>query len=296
MCNIAGLHASPKGLWVAVKVGCGASVHTRIMAAATGEVNPLEVGESFFLSWAPDGNSYLLRAGNLGESAVLLVSARDGRLEQMDTPEFTYDAAFSPDGARVLYAVTRGLGFGSELWIVDRDGRNREQIISDPSHVIAFPRWSPTEEAIVFIRMVDSNVPFTVGELVLADGNGHNERVIASADAGHGYAPTWSPNGNQVAFVVRENPEDRSADVATQYLTSNIYVADVASGNVRPVTRFDSALTNGPSWSPDGGWLAYSTNANGGTDVWLVEVASGETQQVTQNADAYHPVWLAGST
>lgn len=142
--------------------------------------------------------------------------------------------------------------------------------------------------------MPDSNVPFTVGELVLADGNGCNARVVALADAGHGYPPVWSPDGRQVAFVMRENAEDRAADIAAPYLESNIYLADVATGDMRAVTRFEGALTDGPAWSPDGAWLAFSTEAGGMADVWLVKVAGGEMHQATQNADARCPVWVAG--
>ena len=95
--------------------------------------------------------------------------------------------------------------------------------------------------------------------------------------------------------MVRENPEDRVADVAASYLESNIYLADVTSGNVRAVTQFEGALTDGPAWSPDGAWLAFSTDAGGVADVWLVEVTSGEVQQVTRNANARCPVWVAGT-
>jgi len=297
MCDIFGLHASPNGRWVAVEVGCEASVHTLVMAAATGEVHPAwpETWQSsFFLNWAPDGDSFLVRVGHLGESAVFLVNAQNGHAEQVDTPPFTYDVAFSPDGKRVLYAMTRGLGFGSEVWTMDRNGRNREQVIHDPAHVIAYPRWAPTGDAIAYIRMPDSNVPFTVGELVLTDGNGRNERVIAAADAGHGYPPVWSPDGRQVAFVVRENPEERAADIAAPYLESNVYLADAVSGNVRALTRFEGALSDGPAWSPDGAWLVFSANAGGVPDIWLTEVATGAVYQVTQNAYARCPIWVVG--
>lgn len=297
MCDIFGLHASPNSRWIAVDIDCEASSHTLLLDVVTGQIRPAEPEpwrESFFLNWDPEGNSFLLRVDPIGDDLILLVNARNGRFERMDVPPFTYDVAFSPDGKRVLYALSRGLGFGSEVWIMDRNGRNREQVISAPAHVIAYLRWSPTGEAIAYIRMEDSNIPFTVGELVLADGNGRNERVVAPADAGHGYPPVWSPDGRQVAFVVRENGEERRADVEASALESNIYVADVASGEVRAVTQFEGALTEAPAWSPDGAWLAFSTNAGGVPDIWLVEVATREVRQVTRNANARYPVWVAG--
>jgi len=297
MCEVYGLHDSPNGRWIAIALGCATGSHTLLLEVVTGQTRSAEPEpwrESFFLNWAPDGDSFLLRVDPIGDDFILLVNARNGRFERMEAPPFTYDVAFSPNGKRILYALSRGLGFGSEVWTMDRNGRNREQIINAPAHVITYPRWSPTGDGIAYIRMADSNVPFTVGELVLADGHGRNERVIAAVDAGHGYPPVWSPDGRQVAFVVRENPESAAADIAAPYLESNIYVTEAATGNVRAVTQLDAALTDGPAWSPDGVWLAFSTNAGGVADVWVVEVAGGEAQQVTQNANARWPVWMAG--
>ena len=175
-----------------MEVGCETASHMLLLEVATGQTRSAEPEpwqESFFLNWAVDDDAFLLRVDPIGDDLILLVNARNGRFEQIDIPPFTYDVAFSPDGKRVLYAVSRGLGFGSEVWVMDRNGRNREQIISDPAHIIAYPRWSPTGDAVAYVRMADSNVPFTVGELVLADGNGRNEQVVAPADAGHGYPP-----------------------------------------------------------------------------------------------------------
>jgi len=297
MCEVYGLHDSPNDHWIAIDIGCATGSHTLLFEIATGQVRPAEPEpwrESFFLNWAPDGDSFLLRVDPIGDDIILLVNARNGRFERIEVPPFTYDVAFSPNGKRILYALSRGLGFGSEVWTMDRNGRNREQIISDPAHIIAYPRWSPTGEALAYIRMPDNNVPFTVGELVLTDGNGRNEQVVAPADAGHGYPPVWSPDGRQVAFVVRENEEDRMADVVASALESNIYIADGTIGEIRAVTQFRGGVDRGTGWSSDGAWLAFVTNAGGVADVWVVEVASVEVQQVTHNADARCPVWVAG--
>jgi Tol biopolymer transport system component len=296
-CEISGMHGSPDGCWIAVDIDCEAGSHTLLLEAATGQVRPAEPSpwhESFFLNWSSNGSTFLLRVDPTGDDLILLVDAEGGRFERVDVPPFTYDVAFSPDGARVLYAVSRGLGFGSEVWMMDRDGQNRERIIYAPAHIVAYPRWSPIGDRIAYIRMPDSNVPFTIGELVLADGAGRDARVIVQADAGHGYPPVWSPDSTLVAFVVRENQESGAADVAAPYLESNIYLADAASGRVRAMTRFKGVLTDGPTWSPDGAWLAFSTNTGGVADVWLVEVGSGELYRATQNADARYPVWLPG--
>lgn len=93
-------------------INCEAGSHTLLLEASTGQTQPAKPepwSDSFFLNWAPDGDSFLLRVDPIGDDAILLVNARNGRFEQMDIPPFTYDVAFSPDGKRVLYAVSRGL-------------------------------------------------------------------------------------------------------------------------------------------------------------------------------------------
>jgi len=58
--------------------------------------------------------------------------------------------------------------------------------------------------------------------------------------------------------------------------------------------QFDGALTDGPAWSPDGVWLAFSTDIGDGPDIWLAEAATGAVYQVTQNAYARCPIWVMG--
>jgi Tol biopolymer transport system component len=176
--------------------------------------------------------------------------------EHLPVPEETYDVAFSPDGERVLFAVTEGLGHGSELWMMNRDGSSLTRLVSEQRHILALPRWSPDGKRWAYIRMPDSEVPFPVGELWVMDGK--NARLLSDwADAGRGYGPVWSPDGQTVAFVARENVADRLADLLLSRLESNLYLADIATGRVQAVTRFENAWIEEPVWSPDGHQLIF---------------------------------------
>jgi Tol biopolymer transport system component len=210
---------------------------------------------------------------------------------QLPTPNNTYDVAFSPDGQRMIYSVTYGLGYGSQTYIANADGSNPRLILNEPQSIIAFARWSPDGDHIAYLRWADTNIPFTVGELWLADGNGGSPVLLAPADAGHGYEPAWSPDSTRIAFVSRENPGDLWADQAAERLMSNIYIVTINGGAVTNLTNFTNALTENPSWSPDSSMVAFNTNAGGTMDIWVANMQSRQLQQVTQGAEARYPIW-----
>jgi hypothetical protein len=61
------------------------------------------------------------------------------------------------------------------------------------------------------------------------------------------------------------------------------------------VYNYDAAnrITDGIVWSPNGEQLAFRTTAGGSSDIWIADLATGELQQITQDANAGYPVWLS---
>ena len=60
---------------------------------------------------------------------------------------------------------------------------------------------------------------------------------------------------------------------------------------------FDPVLAGEPSWSPDGRFLAYSSDRNGNFDIWVKPLGEGEPVQVTKSgAHDWQPDSVARDT
>jgi dipeptidyl aminopeptidase/acylaminoacyl peptidase len=290
-CGLFNVFSPPIGKFVAVELTCpnGQTILYLDINTASA-IQPISDADSHFLAWASDGSAAYLKVDSLGSPRVVRVST-DGSQEIVPITEFTYDLAASADPEEFTFTFSRGLGQGSELWLAKRGGNVVEQLYADPFHYISFARYSPDGSQIAFIKIPDTPMPFTVGELWVMESGSSNARKLADADAGHGYAANWSPDGKRIAFVVRENPDDERADQSSEALISNIYIVDVQSGSLTQITHLKNGRTETPSWSPDGNTLAFSVVINDRMNVHIVDLSTGELLALMEESTCC-PAWL----
>ena len=278
-CGLFNVFPAPAGAFLAIELSCpnGQTVlfldtSAPLSATSTQSVTqPVAESDSHSLAWVPDGNATYLKADSLGSPRVLRASI-DGAQVVLPIPEFTYDLAASLNEGEFTFAFSRGLGQGSELWFAKRDGKASEQLYADQFNYISFARYSPDGRQIAFIKIPDTQTPFTVGELWVVNSDGSNARKLADADAGHGYAANWSPDGGRIAFVVRENPEEERANQVSDALNSNVYVVEVESGKLIQVTYFEQGRVETPVWSPDGNTLGFNVVINDRMEMRIADV------------------------
>lgn len=94
-------------------------------------------------------------------------------------------------------------------------------------------------------------------------------------------APTWSPAGNQIAFI-----SDRSG-------SPQLWAMDADGSNVVRLVR-EGGHCDSPDWSPDGQFIAYSWQApkQWQHDIYVVEVATGKIFQLTRGGGSKEsPHW-----
>lgn len=229
------------------------------------------------------------------------------------------DAQCSPDGGRIAFTVQLNNRPGApytHIWIADL-ARGTATPFAGGTEGSA-PRWSLDGQKLAFIGVGSDGK----SAVVVANADGTNRKAIAEVGGTNAPLPNmgdrfaWSPDGRQVAFVsATPGPEpdmDRDPIVITRYWWRpassaggrfndnrrlHLFVADVASGQVRQLTKGDY-YEHSIDWSPDGTRLAFLSNHEpdpdfkNNYDVFLLDIASGAVRQLTQTAsNEYRPQW-----
>src|SRR5688500_9063049 len=164
-CGLLNLFPAAIGEFIAIELSCpnGQTVLFLDTNSAS-TTQPVTEFDSHFLAWTPDGKAIYLKVDSLGDARILRAYT-DGTQDFIPITEFTYDLAPSSDEGEFTFNFSRGLGQGSELWLAKQDGRIVQQLYADHFHYISFARWSPDDKQIAFIKIPDTQTPFTVGEL-----------------------------------------------------------------------------------------------------------------------------------
>ncbi len=106
--------------------------------------------------------------------------------------------------------------------------------------------------------------------LWIADSDGENAQSALTSSEPI-ISPSWSPKGNQLAYVSFESRKPV------------IYVHELATGKRKVIANFKGS-NSAPAWSPDGRSLLATLSRDGGSQLYLIDVASGEAKRLTQNS------------
>mgnify|MGYP001252818137 FL=1 len=105
--------------------------------------------------------------------------------------------------------------------------------------------------------------------LWVADADGENAQSALTSPEPI-ISPSWSPNGQQLAYVSFESRKPV------------VYVHEVASGKRRLVANFKGS-NSAPAWSPDSRTLAVTLSRDGGSQLYLMDSAGGEPRRLAQS-------------
>jgi dipeptidyl aminopeptidase/acylaminoacyl peptidase len=185
---------------------------------------------------------------------------------------------WSPDGRYLAFASARD-GHHSQVWLLDRQGGEAQKLTDYKADVDEFA-WSPDSRRLA---------------VVVADPDPDDE----AADAGAGKGGEGDAEGKPPKpIVIRRLQFKRDGEGYLNDLRNHLYVFDVQARTSQQITSgpYDDAE---PAWSPDGKWLAFSSNrtaepdANENTDIFVVPAAPGFVPRAvtTSPATDQSPAW-----
>ena len=195
---------------------------------------------------SPDGSWIVFRTR--GQQEDLFVIRPDGT----DLRQLTNDAfkdrgpAWSPDGRRIVFYSNRSGRY--EVWTVQQDGSNLQQVTVTTGRSQWFPRFSPDARWIAVrnesgTSLVDLTGPLPAHEMQSLPPLGHGSIVFAGSE--------WSSDGRALLGTRSSVPTFESDAIVVYRLDSGTYEV---------VLEMPRISVEGPVWLGDGRRILYTAD------------------------------------
>ncbi|HYC33516.1 MAG TPA: BamA/TamA family outer membrane protein [Gemmatimonadales bacterium] len=180
-------------------------------------------------------------------------------------------ANWSPDGKYLAFAAKRGPR--DDIVIVDVKRNKQVGRIELKLSGVTTPAWSPDGKRIVF-----TGYDGGFSDLFVVDRDGKNLRRLTE-DKYADLHPVWSPDGKSIAFTTDRGPDTDFRTLA--FGNFRIAVYDLDRRGIRVLDRMDQGKNASPQWAPDGRSIAFVSDRNGVSNIFLYDLGENQVYQLT---------------
>ncbi len=230
---------------------------------------------------ASENGIMVYQTGNVQIGSKLSLADRSGKALGMvgDMGEYS-GFRISPDGQRIALSVFDQKSRNNDVWIYEISRGLKTRFTFDPAAELN-PVWSPDGNQIVFL----SNRKGKADLYIKSSSGAASEEVLL--ETGEGKDPTdWSSDGKFLAFTVNAGPQTQE-DIWILSLNHE------GAGEKRKAIPFlQTEFREGEArFSPDGHWIAYSSNESGQAEVFIRPFPGSGGEWQVSTAGGFTPSW-----
>jgi len=241
----------------------------------TGDPVPLLADVQFFprisqAVFAASGPGVLVaqRNADSGSSQVLWFDRKGQQIGVALNAGVYGNVMLSPNDKAVAAETTDLNSQNTDIWTYDLENHGAKRLTFDPA-LDSLPIWSPDGNRMVFASNRDLEF-----DLYMKDANGAEEEKVIPQEGPDRFPLDWSRDGKYVLYV-------RGQDL--WYLT----ISDLHA------TQFLKAAASLKSarFSPDGKWVAYSSNESGRWEIYVTSFPEAHGKWQVSNSGGNQPRW-----
>jgi TolB protein len=231
---------------------------------------------------SPDGNRVSFASNRAGNWDIYVMPIAGGRAIQLtNNAADDLSPSWSPDGTKLAFCRLGEVSGQWEIWTLDVGNAGVASFVCYG----LFPAWCPVAgtgtngtDKIAFQKSRErGDRAFSIWTIDYRDAQAENLTEVASTPLAACINPSWSPDGQWLAFATVPNPQQWAQSTDSRPNTADLWIIDI-NANSQISLSAGSAVNLMPTWGPNNR-LFFVSDRGGIDNIW-----SMDTNQIVQLA------------